>query len=109
MQISPTNLNLFPPRQKTSINMNMYWRNAGFNYFELVRVLSLLNHSLMTGTSLTLLFSENMTERGKFNISAVFLLYMYKTVSWLKTKTNSPTKRNNKESSIKNNTWAYIK
>lgn len=109
MQISPTNLNLFSPRQKTSINMNMYRRNAGFNYFELVRVLSLLNHSLMTGTSLTLLFSENMAERGKFNISAVFLLYMYKTVSWLKTKTNSPTKRNNKESSIKNNTWAYIK
>lgn len=109
MQISPTNLNLFSPRQKTSINMNMYRRNAGFNYFELVRVLSLLNHSLMTGTSLTLLFSENMTERGKFNISAVFLLYMYKTVSWLKTKTNSPTKRNNKESSIKNNTWANIK
>ena len=58
---------------------------------------------------ITLLFSENMTERGKFNISAVFPLYMLKTVSWLKTKTNSPTKRNNKESSIKNNTWAYIK
>lgn len=58
--------------------------------------------------SLTLLFSENMTERGKFNISAVFPLYMLKTVSWLKTKTNSPTKRNNKESSIKNNTWVYI-
>ena len=53
MQISPTNLNLFSPRQKTSINMNMYRRNAGFNYFELVRVLtlSLQNHSLMSGTT----------------------------------------------------------
>jgi len=51
MQISPTNLNLFSPGQKTSINMNMYRRNAGFNYFELVRVLSLLNHSLMSGTT----------------------------------------------------------
>lgn len=60
MQISPTNLNLFSPRQKTSINMNMYRRNAGFNYFEFVRVLSLLNHLLMSGTK-ALLFSENMT------------------------------------------------
>ena len=51
MQISPTNLNLFSPRQKTIINMNMYRRNAGFNYFELVRVLSLQNHSLMSGTT----------------------------------------------------------
>lgn len=29
----------------------MYRRNAGFNYFELVRVLSLQNHSLMSGTT----------------------------------------------------------
>ena len=86
----------------------MYRRNAGFNYFELVRVLSLQNHSLMSGTTYNFVISENMTERGKFNISAVFPLYMLKTVSWLKTKTNSPTKRNNKESSIKNNTWVYI-
>ena len=51
MQISPTNLNLLSPRQKTSINMNTYRRNAGFNYFELVRVLSLLNRSLTSGTT----------------------------------------------------------
>ena len=59
MQISPTNLNLFSPRQKTSINMNMYRRNAGFNYFELVRVLSLLNHSLMSGTKNFVVFREH--------------------------------------------------
>lgn len=77
MQISPTNLNLFSARQKTSINMNMHRRNAGFNYF-LARVRVVFTKS----------FAHVMTERGKFNISAVFLLYTLKSVSWLKTKTN---------------------